>query len=83
MTRRKFEITGQMNERDFPHLVELGLPPGGFRNQSFEFNAFHRDRGIPIRRGRGWQRKNNFTFASAFPTPPRLMPFGSTSAAHA
>jgi hypothetical protein len=23
------EITGRMNERDFPHLVELELPPGG------------------------------------------------------
>jgi hypothetical protein len=30
MTRRKSEITGHMNERDFPHLVELQLPPGGF-----------------------------------------------------
>ena len=28
MTRRKREITGFMNERDFPHLVELKLPLG-------------------------------------------------------
>ena len=27
MSRRKSEITGHMNERDFPHLVELELPP--------------------------------------------------------
>jgi hypothetical protein len=27
MSRRKSEITGHMNERDFPHLVELKLPP--------------------------------------------------------
>ena len=53
MTRRKFEITGHMNERDFPHLVDLELPPGGFRNKSLEFYAFHRERSIPIRRGRG------------------------------
>jgi hypothetical protein len=26
MTRRKREIVGLMNERDFPHLVELALP---------------------------------------------------------
>src|SRR5215831_6569393 len=26
MSRRKFEITAQMNERDFPHLVELEWP---------------------------------------------------------
>jgi hypothetical protein len=25
-----------MNERDFPHLVELELPSGGFRNTSLE-----------------------------------------------
>jgi hypothetical protein len=29
---RKGEITLHMNERDFPHLVELMLPPGGFRH---------------------------------------------------
>ena len=30
MTRRKREITGLANEQDFPHLVELALPPGAF-----------------------------------------------------
>src|SRR6516165_11949901 len=29
MTRRKREIVGLRNERDFPYLVELALPPGG------------------------------------------------------
>ena len=47
MSRRKREITGLMNERDFPHLVELALPPGGFRSVFLEF-----DRRIPVRRGR-------------------------------
>jgi len=28
MSRRKREITGLMNEEDFPHLVELKLPLG-------------------------------------------------------
>jgi hypothetical protein len=50
---RKGEITGHQNERDFPHLVELPLPPGGFHGQLSEFDAFHRDRGLPVRRGRG------------------------------
>ena len=45
MSRRKSEITGHMNERDFPHLVELELPPGGFRNKSQEFESFHREPG--------------------------------------
>jgi hypothetical protein len=67
MSRRKFEITGHMNERDFPHLVELELSPGGFRNQSFEFNAFHRDRGIPIRRGRSWHKEEQLYVRFCFP----------------
>jgi hypothetical protein len=29
MTRRKREITGLANEQDFPHLIELALPPEG------------------------------------------------------
>jgi hypothetical protein len=53
MTRRKAEITARMNERDYPHLVELVLPPGGFRARSDAMLAFHRERGIQIRRGQG------------------------------
>ena len=52
MTRRKREIVGLRNERDFPYLVELALPPGGFRSVFLEFDAFHRERRIPVRRGR-------------------------------
>jgi hypothetical protein len=55
MTRRKREIVGLTNERDFPHLVELALPPGGFRSIFLEIDAFHRDRRIPVRRGRSRQ----------------------------
>jgi hypothetical protein len=50
MSRRKGEVTGHMNEREFPHLVELELPPGGLPSQNLEFDAFHREHGIPIRR---------------------------------
>ena len=49
MTRRKREIVGLTNERDFPYLVELALPPGGFRSVFLEIDAFHRDRRIPVR----------------------------------
>jgi hypothetical protein len=42
MTRRKGEITARMNERDFPQIVELALPEGGFGNRLDEFEAFHR-----------------------------------------
>jgi hypothetical protein len=67
MSRRKSEITGQMNERDFPHLVELALLPGGFRSQDLEFAAFHRDRGVPIRRGRGRHEGEQFHVRFCFP----------------
>ena len=57
MTRRKREIVSLTNERDFPHLVELALPLGGFRSVLLEIDAFHRDRlaSSPVRRGRSWQ----------------------------
>jgi hypothetical protein len=67
MSRRKGEITGHMSERDFPHLVELELPPGGFRSQSLEFEAFHRERDIPIRRGRGRHEVDQFHIRFCFP----------------
>jgi len=41
MTRRKREITGLANEQDFPYLVELALPPEGFRSVLLEIDAFH------------------------------------------
>ena len=48
MTHRKREITGLSNERDFPHLVELPLPPGGLRSVFLDFDAFHRQQRIPF-----------------------------------
>ena len=50
MTRRKREIVGLRNERDFPYLVELA--PEGFGRGFLDFDAFHRERRIPVRRGR-------------------------------
>ena len=52
MTRRNREIAGLANEQDFPYLVELALPPEGFRSVLLEIDAFHRERRIPVRRGR-------------------------------
>jgi hypothetical protein len=67
MSRRKTEITGHVNERDFPHLVELELPPGGFRNKSQEFESFHRERRIVIRRGCGRHEGEQFHVRFCFP----------------
>ena len=69
MTRRKREIVGLTNERDFPHLVELALPPGGFRSVFLEIDAFHRDRRIPVRRGRSRQEAEQSYIRFCFPGP--------------
>jgi hypothetical protein len=67
MTRRKREITGLANEQDFPHLVELALRPGGFRSGFLEIDAFHRDRRIPVRRGRSQHEGEQFYIRFCFP----------------
>ena len=77
MSRRKGEVTGHMNEREFPHLVELKLPPGGFRSQNLEFDAFHREHGIPIRRGRGRHEVEQFHVRFCFPDAPTADAFRS------
>jgi hypothetical protein len=67
MTRRKREITGLANEQDFPHLVELALPPGGFRSVYLVIDAFHRERRIPVRRGRSRHEGEQFYIRFCFP----------------
>jgi hypothetical protein len=51
MVRRKGEITARMNEHNFPHIVELVLPDGGFGAALNEMEAFHRIRGLTSARG--------------------------------
>jgi len=67
MTRRKRETTGLANEQDFPHLVELALPPGGFRGVFLEIDTFHRERRIPVRRGRSRHDVKQFYIRFCFP----------------
>jgi len=67
MTRRKREILGLRNERDFPHLVELALPPEGFRSVLLEMDAFHRERRIPVRRGRSRHEVKQVYIRFCFP----------------
>ena len=66
MTRRKREIVGLTNEQDFPHLVELAVPPGGFRGSFLEFDAFHQERRILVRRGRSRHKAEQFYIRFCF-----------------
>ena len=67
MTRRRREIVGLRNERDFPHLVELALPLGPFRSVFLEIDAFHRERRIPVRRGRSRHEVKQVYIRFCFP----------------
>ncbi len=67
MTRRKIEFVRLTNERDFPHLVELALPPEGFRDVLLQIDAFHRERRIPVRRGRSRYEVKPFYIRFCFP----------------
>ena len=65
--RRKSEFVRLTNERDFPHLVELALPPEGFRDVLLQIGAFHRERRIPVRRGRSRYEVKPFYIRFCFP----------------
>jgi hypothetical protein len=67
MIRRKSETARLTNERDFPHLVELPLPPEGFRSIFLEIGSFHRERRIPVRRGRSRHEVKQFYIRFGFP----------------
>jgi hypothetical protein len=69
MTQRKGEVTATMNERNYPHIVELALPSGGFGSNSDEILAFHRERGIDHRRGRGWHDDEQYYVRFCFADP--------------
>src|SRR5262249_15343221 len=67
MTRRKREIIGLRNEQDLPRLAELPLPPEGFRSVLLEIDAFHRERRIPVRRGRSRHEAKQVYIRFCFP----------------
>jgi hypothetical protein len=48
-------------------VVELAVPPEGFRGAFLEFDAFHRERRIPIRRGRSRREAEQFYIRFCFP----------------
>jgi hypothetical protein len=66
MTRRKREVIGLTNERDFPS-GRATFPPGGFRSVFLEIDAFHRERRIPVRRGRNRHEVEQFHIRFCFP----------------
>ena len=63
MPRYKGQITAKMNERDFPHFVDIPIPGFGL---GMRLNAMHdwlRERGIPSRQGGGGINVARWCFA--------------------
>jgi hypothetical protein len=46
MARYKGRSGSKASERDFPHIVEIAVPPGGLGKQLDRMYDWHRARGI-------------------------------------
>jgi hypothetical protein len=53
MTRYKGRMSQKAIEREFPHVVEIAVPPGGLGAQLDVMHHFHRARGIQACLGLG------------------------------
>jgi hypothetical protein len=53
MSRYKGRSSSKTIERDFPHHVETGIPLNGLGDRLNAIYAFHAERGIQARHGRG------------------------------
>ena len=51
--RYKGRFSAKLIERDFPHIVEIVVPPGGFGSKLDAMYAFHTQHGIKPLRGTG------------------------------
>ena len=61
MAGRKGGRTARHNEREFPNIVELPVPPGGFGAALNVIHAFHTGRGLEPRPGRWrWSEGQDF-----------------------
>ena len=69
MTRHKREVVGLTNERDFPHMVELVVPPEGLRDVLLQIDAFHRERRIRSTAAGAGTWPSDSIFVSASQTP--------------
>lgn len=53
MARSKGRQSTKSVEKDFPHFVEIVVPPNGLGNMLIAMYAFHAKHGIEVKRGHG------------------------------
>jgi hypothetical protein len=78
--RHKGRPSAQTLARDYPHCVEIEVPPGGLGKRLDAMHDFHRQRGIKDQRG-GWHCKGErdfilWRFADADTTAAFAQAFG-------
>jgi hypothetical protein len=59
MTRYKGRTSQKATEREFPHVVEIAVPPRGLGKRLDAMHAFHAERGISACLGRGRDGKDH------------------------
>ncbi len=68
MSRIALSEAARNNERQFPRIVELPVPNGGFGALMAAFAAFHQERSVVEHRGRGSQRDGKYYIRWCFET---------------
>jgi hypothetical protein len=63
--------------RDFPHFVDIGVPPGGLVNQLHAIYEFHGRRSIPPQRGQFRRGANGTVIRWWFADPDAARDFAS------
>ena len=58
MSRYKGRTSARAIEKDFPHIVEMIVPLGGFGKKLDDMYEWHRAKGIQDHRGRGRRDEN-------------------------
>ena len=64
MTRYKGRTKNSLNERNYPHHVELRVPDGGFGRRLDDMHNWHLARSIRAKLGRGRRDKDNRNYVT-------------------
>jgi hypothetical protein len=82
MSHYKGRASRKTIEREFPHSVEIAVPPGGLGKRLDAMHAFHAERGISACLGRGRHEDNQdylrWYFADAHTAASFAAEFGGT-----
>jgi hypothetical protein len=71
MARYKGRVSPKAIERDFPHVVEIAVPPGGLGAQLDAMHYFHEARGVKACIGLG-RREENLDYLRWYFTSPKM-----------